>query len=85
MANQFCHIIVVAVFPGRVGDVPNEGHILGDVTSDINRSFQVRIIVLIVLVLPINALTQGGFQEVREHEHDEVENIFLLIVVTEVE
>ena len=39
MANKFRHIVVVAIFPGQVGDVSYEGHISGYVPADINRSF----------------------------------------------
>ena len=85
MANQLCHIIIVTVLPGRVGDIPHKGYVSGNMPAYVNCSFQTGIVMPVVLVFPIDSLAHSRLQKVWEHEHDKVEHIFLLVVVTEVE
>ena len=48
-------------------------------------TFEIRIIMYEVLILSVYALTHCGLEKVREHEHQKVKHIFLLIVVIKVE
>ena len=84
MTDEFCHIVVMTVLASRVSNVSYERNISGDMSSDIDGSLQVCVIMPEVLIFPIYSLSHGCLQEIREHEHDEVEYIFLLIVMTEV-
>ena len=52
--------------------------------SYIYSSLQIRVIMPIILILTIYSLAHGCLQKVRDHEHDKVEYIFLLIVMTQV-
>ena len=67
-----------------IGDVSDKGDVSRYMTADIDGSSQVRIVMLIVLIFPINALSHGRLKKIRKHEHDEVEHILMLIVVTKV-
>ena len=84
MTDEFCHIVVVAILTCRVSYVSHERDVSCNMSSDIDGSLQICVIMPEVLIFPIYSLSHSCLQEIREHEHDEVEYIFLLIVMTEV-
>ena len=50
----------------------------------VDSPFEISIVMLEVLVFPIHTLTHGSFEEIREHKHYEIEDVLLLIIVTEI-
>ena len=84
MSDQLGHTIVMTVFASRVGYVSNERNVTSNVPPHVKSSLYICVIMLEMLIFSVNSLSQCFFEEVREHKHDKVKYILLLIVMVQV-